>query len=162
MGFGFEDSGDAGTLDADAYLQGFAACMGFPLSEADWVAALGAAIQPIAPALALLPRIRANVRSAVLTNNNLLVQRHFSSLYPKVASSVGNLAFVSAEFGARKPDPEVYRLCVSRLGVEPGAALFVDDSADNVKGAQAAGLDAYHTVDTADLAAELDRYGLLV
>jgi hypothetical protein len=43
---GFEDSGDAGTLDAAAYLQGFGTAIGYDLSEVDWVAALQAAIAP--------------------------------------------------------------------------------------------------------------------
>ncbi len=89
------------------------------------------------------------------------MQKHFSTLYAEVATRVGNRAFVSAEFGARKPDPAVYRLCLARLGVEPQAALFIDDSAANVAGAQAAGLAGHHSVGPDDLAAELQRRGIL-
>ncbi len=32
---GFEDSGDAGTIDAQAYLRGFGAAIGYALSEAE-------------------------------------------------------------------------------------------------------------------------------
>jgi len=158
---GYEDSGDAGAMDADAYLHGFGAQMGTALTEADWVAALQAAITPIPETLALVPRIRTGVICAVLTNNNLLVQRHFAALYPEVATRVGNRAYVSAEFGARKPDPGAYRGCLARLGVEPAAALFIDDSQANVAGAHSAGLAAHHTTSPADLAAELAGRGLL-
>src|SRR4051794_19516473 len=54
---GFEDSGDAGTLDADEYLHGFGACLGFDLSEADWIAALQGSVTPIPDSLALLSRL---------------------------------------------------------------------------------------------------------
>jgi glucose-1-phosphatase len=158
---GFEDSGDAGTLDADAYLRGFGACLGIDLSEADWVAALQAAITPIQAALAVLPRLRSGVGCAVLTNNNLLVQRHFATLYPEVAARVGTHAFVSAEFMARKPDQAVYRRCLARLGVEPAAALFIDDSEANVAGAQSAGLEAHHITGAEDLTASLRARALL-
>ena len=80
---GFEDPGDAGAFDADAYLPGFAAAIGYDLSEAEWVAALGAAITPIPEALALVRRIRTDITCAVLTNNNLLVRRHFSTCIPR-------------------------------------------------------------------------------
>ncbi len=158
---GFEDSGDAGALDAAAYLRGFGACIGYALTEADWVAAQLAAVTAIAGTVALLPRIRPAVQSAVLTNNNLLVLLHFSTLYPEVAALVGDRACVSAEFGVRKPDPDAYRRCLNRLGVAPAQTLFVDDSAANVAGARVAGLHGYDYTDPAALAAELGRYGLL-
>jgi putative hydrolase of the HAD superfamily len=158
---GFEDSGDAGALDADAYLRGFGACIGTGLSEAEWVAAQRAAVEPIAHTLALLSRIRPAVQCAVLTNNNLLVLRHFSVFYPEVAALVGDRACVSAEFGARKPDPDVYRRCLGRLGVAAPAALFVDDSPANTAGARAAGLPAHEYVDPVALEAELGGRGLL-
>ena len=159
---GFEDSGDAGTLNAASYLHGFGAAMGHDLSEADWVAALRCAITPIPAALELLPRIRPTVASAVLTNNNLLVQKHFSTLYPEVAARMGNHAFVSAEFGARKPDPEVYRACLGRLGVAPEAALFIDDSEANVAGARSVGLSGHHSIGPDDIEAALRRHGILL
>jgi HAD superfamily hydrolase (TIGR01509 family) len=158
---GFEDSGDAGAVDSLGYLLGFGAAIAYDLSEADWVAALQAAIAPIPGALGLLPHIRPDIACAVLTNNNLLVQKHFSTLYPEAAARVGSRAHVSAEFGARKPHSEVYRNCLARLGVAPAAALFVDDSEANVTGAVAAGLAGHHSVGPDDLEAELRRRGIL-
>jgi hypothetical protein len=80
---GFEDTGDTGTLDASAYLHG---CLNYPLSEAEWMVAQQAAVTPIRESLALLSGIRPDVRCAVLTNNNFLVKRHFSTLYPEITS----------------------------------------------------------------------------
>lgn len=158
---GFEDSGDAGVLDSTSYLRGFGACIGYDLAEADWVAAQQVAVTPIAATLALLPRIRPDVRCAVLTNNNLLVQRHFGTLYPQVAALVGNDACVSAEFGVRKPDPNAYRRCLVRLGVAPEAVLFVDDSPSNVDGARTAGLHGYDYIGPEELTVELAGRGIL-
>jgi FMN phosphatase YigB (HAD superfamily) len=118
-------------------LCGFGNHLGCLLDVADWVAAQTVAVKPIAATMALLPRLRPDVVSAVLTNNNLLVKQHFATLYPEVAALVADQAYVSAEFGMRKPDPAVYRRCLVRMRVE--ATLFVDDSPDNVAGARAAG-----------------------
>jgi putative hydrolase of the HAD superfamily len=97
----------------------------------------------------------------VLTNNNLLVLRHFATLYPEVAALVGGRACVSAEFSARKPDPDAYRRCLVQLSAEPVATLFVDDSPANVAGARKAGLHGHDYIGSEELAAELRRHGLL-
>jgi putative hydrolase of the HAD superfamily len=46
----------------------------------------------------------------------------------------------SAEAGAPKPDPAIFRLALERLGVRPERALHVGDSAADEQGARAAGL----------------------
>jgi putative hydrolase of the HAD superfamily len=158
---GFEDQGDAGALDADDYLLGFGARLGCALAEADWVAAQSVAVSPIGASLALLAQLHTGVQCAVLTNNNMLIRRHFGAFYPEIAALVGDRTFVSAEFAARKPEPEVYRRCLIRLGVEPAAALFIDDSAANVAGARGAGLHAWDYTGPEALAAELRVLGLL-
>ena len=47
---------------------------------------------------------------------------------------------ISCEVGLAKPDPRIFRLCLERLGLSAGAALFVDDRADNVQAAAGVGL----------------------
>jgi len=49
---------------------------------------------------------------------------------------------ISAEVKDAKPNPSIYRLALERLGVEPAEAVFLDDVAQNVESAQAAGLFA--------------------
>jgi putative hydrolase of the HAD superfamily len=46
----------------------------------------------------------------------------------------------SAEAGAPKPDPAVFRLALERLGVRPERALHVGDSPADQQGARAAGM----------------------
>lgn len=46
----------------------------------------------------------------------------------------------SAEAGAAKPDPAIFRLALERLGVRPERALHVGDSAEDEQGARAAGM----------------------
>src|SRR5271157_5497146 len=74
-GSGFEDAGDGGEMDADAYLEGFGERLGYPLTIDEWAEALRAAVAPIPEQLALAASIAGRSRIAVLTNNNLMVKR---------------------------------------------------------------------------------------
>jgi HAD superfamily hydrolase (TIGR01509 family) len=47
---------------------------------------------------------------------------------------------ISREVGRRKPEQGIYVLAAERLGLPAKACLFVDDMADNVRGARAAGM----------------------
>jgi 2-haloacid dehalogenase len=51
---------------------------------------------------------------------------------------------VSGEERIVKPDPAIFDLARSRFPVEPARALFVDDRADNVAAAEAAGYRGHH------------------
>jgi putative hydrolase of the HAD superfamily len=55
------------------------------------------------------------------------------------ASSFSAIA-TTAEAGAPKPDPAVFRLALRRLGVEPDRALHVGDEPEDEQGALAAGM----------------------
>ena len=118
-GSGYEDLGDCGAMDAEGYLAGFAERLGYALTLDQWIAALRSAVTPLSEALALAARIAREARVAVLTNNNLLVAREFDRIFPELRPIFGAHIFVSAEFGARKPDPEAYLRCLSRLGAAP-------------------------------------------
>ena len=51
-----------------------------------------------------------------------------------------DLILFSCDLGMIKPEPEIYRYCLSRLDSNPGSALFIDDSQENVDGAVAVGI----------------------
>jgi putative hydrolase of the HAD superfamily len=158
---GFEESGDSGVMGADAYLASFGERLGCPLSQAEWAQALRAAVTPIPETLTLAASVRRRTRVAVLTNNNLLVKCAFDTVFPELRPIFGRDFFVSAEFRARKPEPEAYLRCLARLGAVAEATLFVDDSAKNVAGAVRAGLRAHLYQSHADLERALNAEGLL-
>ena len=49
-------------------------------------------------------------------------------------------AFISSELGLRKPDPEIYRIALSKMGALPGECVFVDDSPERVDAARMLGI----------------------
>ncbi len=50
----------------------------------------------------------------------------------------------SGDEGVAKPDPAIFHLALGRLGVEPGEAVFIDDSLGHVGAARGLGLHAIH------------------
>lgn len=68
---------------------------------------------------------------------------------------------VSGEEQLAKPDPAVFRLLLDRHRLDPGATVFVDDSAANVAAAAGAGLVALRFRDAATLREQLQALGLL-
>ncbi|HEX3982509.1 MAG TPA: HAD family phosphatase [Acidisoma sp.] len=141
---GFEDAGDAGLMDQDRYLRGFGEALGYPLTRDEWTEAHAAAMTPDPAMLDLAKRLSTRMRIAVLTNNNPLVRERIPLLCRPVAEIFGLNFHVSAEFGARKPEPECYLRCLDVLGARSEETLFIDDSVANVEGAREAGLVSYH------------------
>lgn len=54
--------------------------------------------------------------------------------------------FFSYELGCSKPEPEIYRLVLERLGARGEQCFFIDDMAENVAAARAAGIQAHRFV----------------
>ena len=61
-----------------------------------------------------------------------------------------------------KPDPAIYRLAIERFGIDPAGALFIDDVAANVAGAESQGIGGHQFRDAATLERELVARGYLV
>jgi putative hydrolase of the HAD superfamily len=87
----------------------------------------------------------------ILTNNVREFSRYWRSTIP---IELFDVVVDSCEEGIRKPDPEIYRRCAERLGRAPEACLFLDDSADNVRGAEATGMRGI-VVDPSDIDAAI-------
>ncbi|MGX0877005.1 2-haloacid dehalogenase [Roseovarius sp. MBR-154] len=60
-----------------------------------------------------------------------------------------------------KPDREIFDLLCARANAAPEACYFIDDSADNVVGARAAGWQAHHFNGPEGLHADMRNRGLL-
>jgi HAD superfamily hydrolase (TIGR01509 family) len=140
---------------------GFWRTLGCPLTQDEWAEVLRAAVTPIDETLTLAASVRRQARVAVLTNNNLLVKRAVNTVFPEPRPIFGRNFFVSAEFHARKPEPEAYLRCLARVGAAADVTLFVDDSVKNVSGAERAGLRAHLYRSPEGLERVLSAEGLL-
>jgi putative hydrolase of the HAD superfamily len=111
---------------------------------ADWVEKLhGAGLTT-----ALLSNMQEDMASYARKNFDWL--RHFDH------------QILSCELRLIKPDPEIFRRAIERLGVKPQATLFVDDREANVEAARALGVRAIQFKSTEQLRAELREMGFKV
>lgn len=60
-----------------------------------------------------------------------------------------------------KPDPAIYRFAIERFGIDPAGALFIDDVAANVAGAESVGIVGHQFKDATTLESELVSRGYL-
>jgi putative hydrolase of the HAD superfamily len=67
---------------------------------------------------------------------------------------------VSSFVRLMKPDPRIYHMLAGEYGLDPARCLFVDDNADNVRGARAAGMHGHLFTDVGALERDLLARGL--
>jgi epoxide hydrolase-like predicted phosphatase len=61
--------------------------------------------------------------------------------YPRERlAEIMDVIVISGEVGMRKPDPEIFRLTIEKLGLPPEGCVFVDDHPGHLKAAQEVGL----------------------
>lgn len=155
---------ERGRGDRDAWLEGAHQALeqlaGRPLPplHAEWRAAEA----PIRENIALVKALRKELRTGILSNAD-------ATLRARLTDGLGIVDLfddivISAEVGLAKPEPAIYALACARLGLPPGACVFVDDHEPNVSAAEAAGLRAIHyRVDRGDdLRAQLATAGVAV
>jgi 2-haloacid dehalogenase len=68
---------------------------------------------------------------------------------------------VSGTEKVMKPDPAIYTLAIERFGIDPAGALFIDDVAANVAGAESVGIEGHLFVNAAGLERDLRARGYL-
>ncbi|WP_066832401.1 HAD family hydrolase [Collinsella ihumii] len=106
--------------------------------------------RPIDGVCDLVPRLKdAGYGLYLLSNASTSIDRQLAHCpaYPLMDGRV-----VSGFERMMKPDPAIYLLLCSRYGLAPASCLFIDDNEDNCRGAEAAGMQAFHfTGDAAPL-----------
>lgn len=96
--------------------------------------------------LDLIERLRRSgrVKLALLTNAYVGQDKVMRRKWGLDPHTIFDVYVNSAEVGLAKPDPAIYQLTLARLGVSPGEAIFIDDSAANVQATTALGIHAIH------------------
>lgn len=108
--------------------------------------------------LTLVDSLRGRLRVGLLSNGTTLLERHL-----QLHDLDGHFDAIvnTARIGVAKPEPAAYRIAAERLGVAPGACIFIDDVPVNITGACAAGLTAILFTGLQPLRAELHRLGVV-
>ncbi len=86
------------------------------------------------------------VATALVTNNVLEFREHWKRSIP--LDDLFHEVIDSSEVGLRKPDPRIFELALERLGgIEPDAAVFLDDYEGNVEAARRVGIHGIQVTD---------------
>jgi putative hydrolase of the HAD superfamily len=108
------------------------------------------------PMLDLMRELRdGGFRMAILTNNVREWEELWRAKLP--VDEIFELVIDSAWVGMRKPDPDIYRLTIDKLGdeLQPHECLFVDDNELNVEAARELGLRAVRFVSNGQAITEI-------
>jgi FMN phosphatase YigB (HAD superfamily) len=94
------------------------------------------------------------------TNSNSIHQASWMSNFPAVVDSFHQI-FVSSELGLRKPEREAFAAIADATGISLDAMLFFDDTEENIRGAQAVGMQAVHVKEPLDVKLSLVELGVI-
>ncbi len=139
-----EAEAEAGSPDtAEGYLEQFGRLLGYPIDFDTWTDIHRRMMRPRTDVLDLVRRVKKRAEVAMLTNNGMMLKAALPVCAPEMIGIFGEKAHVSAEFKVRKPDPLIYKRICAKYGYAPRNSAFVDDKAENVAGAEAAGLSGH-------------------
>jgi putative hydrolase of the HAD superfamily len=98
-------------------------------------------LEPNEALIAYMRELRSRgYKLAICTNNVREWEARWRAMVP--IDEIFDVVVDSAFVGTRKPDPEIYRITLDRLGAAPEATLFIDDAEVNCEGARELGLTA--------------------
>jgi FMN phosphatase YigB (HAD superfamily) len=156
---GHETRAEAGHFaDADQYLAAFREAMGCDVPEAEWARVRGAAMTELPDRVEAVRIAAGHGRVALLTNNGPLAGRWIPEWAPSLPPLFGEHLDTTSRFGARKPDPAVFRAVLEHHGVLPERTFFADDMPENVAGARSVGITAVLVERDTDLRAAVRTF----
>ncbi len=105
----------------------------------------------------LVVKLRGRYKLGILSNASFRQARELGDLYDAFDAIV-----LSEEVGTSKPKKEAYEKVLSDLGVSPEEAIFIDDSLENVKGAERLGMKSVLYEDPKKLKESLRKMGVVL
>ncbi|MEX0585882.1 MAG: HAD family phosphatase [Pirellulales bacterium] len=152
---------EAGQITSDQFYQEFCEQTGTRPDRQKLLFASGAIFEVNVPMKAVASAVQsAGYRTGILSNTceahwDYCIDGRYGGL-----PDAFDVLVLSYELRAMKPAAEVYEAAIRMAGVPAGEIFFVDDRAENVAGAIAAGIDAVLYTTTPQLVADLRRRGL--
>lgn len=144
----FFEEYETGKIDDAAFVRGIQKIAGAPLAEKDIIHAWNALLLDFPPArIELLEKLGKQYRIFLLSNTNSLHHQAFQQqLYEQTGKRLEDLfekAYYSHTVHLRKPNADIYQLVLDENGLNAAETLFIDDTASNFSGAEAAGIQTF-------------------
>lgn len=158
---GFELKYERGEMSSDEFYDSFCKMIDARPSFAD-VAFASSAIFRVNPAVhAIAAQLEAmGYRLGLLSNTSEMHWNYFSDGRYNIIPRIFDLAVLSFQVDALKPDRAIYKKAAEMAGLEPSEIFFVDDIAGHVEGARTAGVDAVQYTTPSALVADLRERGI--
>ena len=147
-----------GFASAEDYHAAFESAIGVPVPVEEWLRVRRAAMTPWPASIAAVERAAELGDVALLTNNGPLVEAHLATLAPEIAGLFGDELHTSSFYGARKPDPAVFRALLTAYARDAADVFFADDLPENVAGAASVGITAHRFTDPASLLTAIEAF----
>jgi len=128
-------------IDDEEFAERFCHEMYIPLSYEQFSHGWQAVFVAIRPeAIDIMHKLREQGhRVVVLSNTNRLHTTFWPEEYPEVKGAADKI-YLSQEMGMRKPEARIYQAVLQSEGFTAADAVFFDDNADNIEGANQLGI----------------------
>jgi glucose-1-phosphatase len=136
--FALED----GQIDRAAFIRGVLDVLRFTGTEDEFIAAWEDIFEENAPMIALVEKLQGSFPLYLLSNTSDIHVDYIFRRYPVFQRF--DAGIYSYAVHASKPGPEIYRIAIETLGIDPADTFFIDDLLPNIETARALGFRAHH------------------
>lgn len=151
---------ERGAMTTDEFSSEIRGLAGLEITHDEFVAAWTEIFWLNEPVASLVTRLKSRDYPLVLgSNTNALHAGRFVEQFVTTIAQFDRLV-LSHEVGFIKPAAEFYHACAHAANASTHDCVFIDDLAENVAGARAAGLEAIQYRDDAQLVHDLERLGV--
>ena len=132
---------ERGEISDEAFAQAMCHEMDLPLSYEQFSHGWQAVFVAIRPDVVdIMHKLREQGhRVVVLSNTNSLHTTFWPEEYPEIRAAADKI-YLSQEMGMRKPEARIYQAVLQAEGFSAADAVFFDDNADNIEGANQLGI----------------------
>lgn len=158
---GFELKYERGEMTSDEFYEAFCEMIDARPAFADVAYASSAIFRVNPPVHAIAAQLEAmGYRLGLLSNTSEMHWNYFSDGRYNIIPRIFDIAVLSFEVDALKPDRAIYEKAAEMGGVKTEEIFFVDDIAGHVAGARDAGVDAVQYTTPSALVADLRKRGI--
>jgi len=149
-----------GKISEDEYWDHFLKASQVDLDKGELKEKVRMALRPIADNVELIPQLKDKYELAILSNH----AKEWSQFMIKEFDFFRHFHHIifSCDVGLRKPDPQIYKLAMTKLGCEAEECLFIDDKQRNTDGAQKVGMKTIVLENASRLREELFNFGVVL
>lgn len=132
---------ERGEISDEAFAEAMCHEMDLPLSYEQFAHGWQAVFVAIRPdVIDIMHKLREQGhRVVVLSNTNRLHTTFWPDEYPEIRAAADKI-YLSQEMGMRKPEARIYQAVLQAEGFSATDAVFFDDNADNIEGANQLGI----------------------